>query len=286
MRRIILSFVVLVLSVTALHAAPCAPSDTTLCLNSARFEAAVSWRDSRGRTGVGQAVSITADTGYFWFFSQTNIELAIKVLDARSINQKYWVFFGALSAVEYDLTVTDTATGAVKTYHNPLGQFASVGDTAAFNPTPPAPPREIVTAQGNAIPPASFEAIQSSIDAATAATLAPAAFTPCSESTFGFKLNECRFHLAVDWKDSRGREGSGQPVQLTNDTGYFWFFSPDNVELMVKVLDARSVNGKFWVFFGALTSVEFTLDVVDTVSGALRSYHNPLSTFASVGDTS
>ena len=81
----------------ALSAAPCTPSPTALCLNDSRFEVEVSWRDSRGRTGVGQAKSITADTGYFWFFSEANIELVIKVLDARSINQKFWVFFGALS---------------------------------------------------------------------------------------------------------------------------------------------------------------------------------------------
>ena len=82
----------------ALSAAPCTPSPTTLCLNDSRFEVEVSWRDSRGRTGVGQAKTITADTGYFWFFSETNIELVIKVLDARSINQKFWVFFGALTS--------------------------------------------------------------------------------------------------------------------------------------------------------------------------------------------
>jgi hypothetical protein len=36
------------------------------------------------------------------------------------------------SSVEYDLVVTDTETGAVRTYHNPSGRFASVGDTTAF----------------------------------------------------------------------------------------------------------------------------------------------------------
>ena len=99
-------------------------------------------------------------------------------------------------------------------------------------------------------------------------------------------LASCRFRLEVHWSDSRGRHGSGQPVQLTNDTGYFWFFSEANVELMVKVLDARGINDKFWVFFGALSSVEYTINVFDTVSGALRSYQNPQGAFASVGDTS
>ena len=267
-----------------LSAAPCAPSTTTLCLNASRFETRVSWRDSRGRTGTGQAVSITADTGYFWFFSETNIELVVKVLDAQSLNQKYWVFFGALSSVEYDLTVTDTATGASKTYHNNLGTFASVGDTQAFDPVPPAPTHETVRAEGTSTSPASIEALQAFVD--TDVSTSKAAFTPCAETTRGFNLNGCRFHLQVSWRDARGRTGIGQPVQLTNDTGYFWFFSPTNVELMVKVLDARSVNGKFWVFFGALTNVEYTLSVKDTLTGALARYSNPSGTFASVGDTS
>jgi hypothetical protein len=37
-------------------------------------------------------------------------------------------------------------------------------------------------------------------------------------------LSVWRFRLSVSWKDSNGRTGVGQPVPLTNDTGYFWFF--------------------------------------------------------------
>jgi len=284
MRQVLVSLGGSLLLSAALSAAPCTPSPTTLCLNDSRFEVEVSWRDSRGRTGVGQAKSITADTGYFWFFSETNIELVIKVLDARSINQKYWVFFGALTSVEFDLTVTDTATGAVKTYHNPLGQFASVGDTGAFDHSITAPTHETVATEGMQTPPDSLEAIQAFIDAPLSKSAE--AFTPCPDTGAFLYLANCRFRLEVHWSDSRGRHGAGRPVQLTNDTGYFWFFSETNVELMVKVLDARGISDKFWVFFGALSSVEYTINVVDTVSGALRSYHNPQGAFASVGDTS
>lgn len=56
----------------------------------------------------------------------------VKVLDARRVNGKFWVFYGALSNVEYTVTVTDMQTGAVKTYFNPQGQMASVADTSAF----------------------------------------------------------------------------------------------------------------------------------------------------------
>jgi len=93
----------------------------------------VSWRAVNiGTSGVGQAVPLTSDTGYFWFFSGNNIELVLKVVDGRGFNGHLWVFYGALSDVEYTITVTDTQTGAVKTYFNPQGQLASVADTAAF----------------------------------------------------------------------------------------------------------------------------------------------------------
>lgn len=49
----------------------------------------------------------------------------------KAINQHFWVFYGALSNVEYTITVTDSETGAVKAYTSPLGEFCSVGDTEA-----------------------------------------------------------------------------------------------------------------------------------------------------------
>jgi hypothetical protein len=39
-------------------------------------------------------------------------------------------------------------------------------------------------------------------------------------------------------------------------SGYIWFFDPENVELVVKALDGRPINGKFWFFHGALSNVE------------------------------
>jgi hypothetical protein len=113
--------------------AACAPGSGVLCLTQNRFQIQVDWRvPSQGRSGSGTAVAVTGDTGYFWFFDSANVELIIKVLDARVINGKFWVFYGALSNVEYTITVTDTETGAVKVYANPSGTLASVADTSAF----------------------------------------------------------------------------------------------------------------------------------------------------------
>jgi hypothetical protein len=56
----------------------------------------------------------------------------VKAVDGRPANGYFWVFYGALSDVEYTITVTDTVTGAAKTYTNPPGRLASVADVAAF----------------------------------------------------------------------------------------------------------------------------------------------------------
>src|SRR5262249_54512646 len=112
---------------------PCVAGAFTLCLNGNRFKVQVSWRvPSQGPSGAGNAVALTGDTGYMWFFSSGNVELVLKVVDGRPVNGKFWVFYGALSDVEYTITITDTLTGAVKTYTNVSGHLASVADTLAF----------------------------------------------------------------------------------------------------------------------------------------------------------
>jgi photosystem II stability/assembly factor-like uncharacterized protein len=111
----------------------CVADPTTLCLNAGRFQARVAWRaPTQASSGAGQAVPMTSDSGTFWFFSSNNVELVVKVVDGRAFNNKFWVFYGALTNVEYTITVTDTQTEVVKTYFNPQGQLASVADTAAF----------------------------------------------------------------------------------------------------------------------------------------------------------
>ncbi len=110
----------------------CTPSTTELCLNSGRFRVSVTWATTDGRSGQGQTIPLTSDTGHFWFFESANVELVVKVLDGRRVNGHYWVFFGALSNVHYTITVVDTQTGARRTYDNPQGTLASVADTEAF----------------------------------------------------------------------------------------------------------------------------------------------------------
>jgi hypothetical protein len=274
------------LASAGLNAAPCPASPTVLCLAGQRFAVEVRWKDFQGNTGQGQGVQLTPDTGYFWFFSDNNIELVVKVLDARGFNNHFWVFFGALSNVEYTLKVTDTGTGAVKEYQNPSGQFASVGDTAAFPGATAGVARthETVTADGAPAREGAAADLRRLLDRKIAS--AQADFTPCKSLQNILRLSGCRFSIRVTWRDPQGQQGQGTAVQLTNDTGYFWFFTDNNVELIIKVLDARALNGSYWVFYGALSNVQYTLTVTDTLTGVTKSYTNPSGAFASVGDTS
>lgn len=73
-------------------------------------------------------------------------------------------------------------------------------------------------------------------------------------------------------------------VGITADSGAFSFFTPNNIELTVKILDGRAFNGKTWVFIAAGSNVEYTVTVTDTVGGAVRTYANPAGTLASIAD--
>ena len=49
-------------------------------------------------------------------------------------------------------------------------------------------------------------------------------------------------------------------------------------EVFVKMLDARPIPGQdFWVFWGGLTSLEYTLTVRDTVRGTIKTFQNPVT---------
>jgi ELWxxDGT repeat protein len=238
----------------------CQPAATVLCLQANRFAVTVTWQDFSGHTGSGQAVALTADTGYFWFFAADNVEVIAKVLDGRPLNGNFWVFYGALSSVRYALTVTDTATGMARRYENLANNLASVADTRAFAST--------------------------GVDAGAGAAPVEQVAAPGAADSSRLLLNGSRFAVEASWTDFAGHSGSGVAVGLTGDTGYFWFFAPSNVEVVIKVLDGRAINGKFWVFYGALSSVEYTLKVTDTLTGAVRTYHNPSGQLASFADTS
>lgn len=258
-----------------------------LCLNGNRFRAEVAFQIG-AETRSARAVSLTPDTGDFWFVDPANVELAVKVLDGRSVNRHFWVFYGGLTNLGYTLTVTDLATGAVKSYRNPAGTFASAGDTTAF----PAGAAATAAAEAEPVkglrPDLGTEPSRTSLEAAGRSPLESSIFAPagsCVPTPQALCLNGGRFRVELAWRSFTDQRGAGQAVPLTGDTGYFSFTAASNLEVFIKVLDGRPVNGFFWVFYGALSNQEYTITVTDTLTGAARTYTNPLGRFGSRGDT-
>ena len=122
-------------SAVGLHRRGCAPGAETLCLRDGRFRVEAAWRNFEGATGIVRPAAITTgESGLLWFFEPDNWEVLIKVLDGCAVNGRFWVFHAAATTVEMALTVTDTATGQVRDYGNPLGVLApAVNDTDAFD---------------------------------------------------------------------------------------------------------------------------------------------------------
>ncbi|MBV8203220.1 MAG: S8 family serine peptidase, partial [Acidobacteria bacterium] len=103
---------------------------------------------------------------------------------------------------------------------------------------------------------------------------APSATTLCIAGRFAIRVS---FATATS-------SGTGTAIPLSGigvtEGGLFWFFDPTNPEMLIKVIDACSLNDQHWVFFSAGTNVGLTVTVTDTQTGASKQYTNPNGTAA------
>jgi len=252
---------------------PCDPADGSLCLLDGRFRVDVRWRDPRtGGVGGGHPLPPIGRSGFFWFFRPDNVELAVKVLDGSSINGFYWTFYGTLTDLRLWLTVVDVETLESRTYREPPGAVCGRADTASI----PAGdgPEAATPLRALALP-------------VRPATAAAHPHEPCVPDAETLCLLNGRYRLRVEWDDQHnGGSGVGKAIPHADRTGFFWFFRPDNVELVVKVLDGTAINGHVWVFYGALSDVGYTLTVEDAVGGhEVRHYVNEPGNLCGRADT-
>lgn len=110
------------------YSPPNAGQATTLVLNAAHsFNVTLTATNQHGGNAQGTGLALPqSDTfGYFSLPSITgnasNPEVFVKILDGRGVNGNYWVFYGHLTDLIYDITVTENATGHTKTYHKDAG---------------------------------------------------------------------------------------------------------------------------------------------------------------------
>jgi len=237
-------------TLTVQSSASCTANSTTHCLVSNRFSARLVLNGAQA-----PKVSFSDLGGFYYASNPANVEAAVKVIDGRSVNGKFWVFHGSLTSLPYTLTVTDTATGNAKTYSKPSGSFCGGSDTSTFGDG------------------------ANSSTAASSMNRQIAASTTCTTSSTKVCLVGSRFQVRV-------KVGAAyQTAHPVSDlSAAFTFGNPANPEVVVKVLDGRPVNGRYWVFFGSLTSQSYQVEVTDASNGVSRTYQSPGAS-CGIGDT-
>lgn len=99
---------------------------------------------------------------------------------------------------------------------------------------------------------------------------------PCMPDDTTLCLNDGRFRVEVEWTDFDLNDGPAHATSVSDDSGEFWFFRADNVELLVKVLDGCAGFDHYWFFAAGLTNVEVEITVTDTQENESKTYDNPL----------
>ncbi|MCG8461678.1 MAG: hypothetical protein MI919_35805, partial [Holophagales bacterium] len=86
-----------------------------------------------------------------------------------------------------------------------------------------------------------------------------------------------RFRLSVHHAEEGEDEAENVALPArppSSDSALYSFFGFDNLELLVKVLDACAINGHHWVFLAAATDLAFQVEVEDLHLGNRWSYSN------------
>ena len=264
---------------------PCIKDGETLCLNGERFQVRLTWRDFANANGEGNVVDLadvtSDDSGLLFFFTASNWEMLVKVIDGCGFNDRFWVFAAATTDVEYELQVVDMLTGFEQVYVNPLGVASpAVTDIEAFatcSAIDPGGVTEIVSRARTTVARPAPPALERSVATGTAEKV----LCDAGGSDTILCLQADRFRLELDWTNFEDVSGQGHVVPVdSNDSGLLWFFGPDNWEMLVKVIDGCAFNGHYWVFAAATTNVEYSLRVTDTDTDTTVEYLNALGNAA------
>ena len=106
---------------------------------------------------------------------------------------------------------------------------------------------------------------------------------PCVRDADTACLQSDRFEVNITWTNNQG-SGTAQVMSFggqrteNNEAAFYYFQSPTNFEMGVKVLNAcvPFLGNKFWVFVSGLTDQGWIVNVRDTQTGATKTYSNPV----------
>ena len=104
-------------------------------------------------------------------------------------------------------------------------------------------------------------------DAANEAAAIVAQYETRAQTT---SLLHGRFSVEIGVYHDEGRLSARLvPVELPGDSSrLFYFFNPENAEVLFKILNGCAINGYWWVYYAAATDLYMTVDVADKQTGS------------------
>jgi PKD repeat protein len=99
------------------------------------------------------------------------------------------------------------------------------------------------------------------------------------------------FDLTLSARDPRtGNTGTGTVIGQNDVYGYFSIpavsGNAGNPEVIVKMVDATAIGQNYWVFYGCMTDLEYTLNVKENATGAVKTYSKDVGKPCGQFDTS
>ena len=257
----------------------CRPTTTPLVFDGG-YRVSMCYETAQGRVGEAQAgIWASGQSGLLWFFDRDNAEVLVKVLDGCSSNRHRWVFVAPVTDVAFNLYVTSSG-GREWTHRNPLGQTAVTrSDTSAFvcATDDDAVRTSLATGEGPELVTGQN---------VVASPLSKGEYTDCRPTTAPLVFDGT-YQVSLCYETEAGVIGEARGgLWASTQSGLLWFFSRDNAEVLVKVLDGCSHNGSRWIFVAPVTDVAFNLHV-RSVGGRQWTHRNRLGeTAATRSDTS
>ncbi len=245
-----------------------------------------------------------------YFFDRDNAEVLIKVLDGCAINGHRWVFVAPVTTLAFRLQIRELGpylANRRQVWHydserrpqdrirhqavgNPKDRTArTVSDTTAF----PCTAAEIAAARAESSGSGDDAGLLSrganslpALSAAAATPLAAGARTDCAPGGPALTLRG-GYTVSMCYETYKCEVGDARDWGLdSSQSGLLYFFKPNNVEVLIKVLDGCGVNRHRWVFVAPVTDLAFNL-VVESPDGQRWTHTNRLGVTAdTMADTS